>query len=321
MPEILIVLISGIVILLFSTKTLIKLSEALSLSFKLSPLFIGMTVVAIGTSLPELSVSAIASAKNDINLAMGNIIGSNIINILLVFSVGVLIGNLRIGTTKTPKNALILLFITFAYSYINKIYLISSQILGLILICSSLLLTFFEYQWALFGRTHEDNKKFKNSKNVHFAFGKLVMLIMSVVGVIAGGYFIVISTEKISLLTGLSTGVLGLTLTAVATSLPELLTTIFSQKEHDEKMTIGNIIGSNIYNLLLIGGAISLLGNQKNLVQVDWLILNLTTFFWVLIIIIFRGKTVPKWIGLIFLFLFLAYIFYETRGNTCWVNC
>jgi len=111
MPEILVTLIGGIVLLLFSTKTLIKLSETLSLSLRLSPLVIGMTVVAIGTSLPELSVSTIASGRNDISLAIGNIIGSNIVNILLVFSVGALIGKLRIGTTKTPRNAIILIIL------------------------------------------------------------------------------------------------------------------------------------------------------------------------------------------------------------------
>src|SRR3989338_9680485 len=130
MPEILIALTSGIVLLLFSTKTLIKLSEVLSKSFKLSPLIIGMTVVAIGTSLPELSVSAIASARQDYSFAVGNIIGSNIVNILLVFSVGVLIGNLRIGTTKTPRNALILLLFTFLYTFTHIFHILPNRILG-----------------------------------------------------------------------------------------------------------------------------------------------------------------------------------------------
>ncbi len=127
-----------------------------------------------------------------------------------------------------------------------------------------------------------------------------------------GGYFIVTSTEKLSLLTGLSTGVLGLTLTAVATSLPELLTTIFSQEEHDEKMTIGNIIGSNIYNLLLIGGVINLFGNNDHVLQTNWLTLNIVAVFFVLIIFIFKGKQVPKYIGLLSLLFFIIYIFLET---------
>lgn len=312
MPEILIALMSGIILLLFSTKTLIKLSETLSLSLKLSPLIIGLTIVAIGTSLPELSVSIIASLQHDYSLAIGNIIGSNIVNVLLVFSVGVLIGNLRIGTTKTPRNAVILLLFTLVYSYTHLLTNFPRQTLGLFFITSSLLVTFIEYKWALFGRTHEDNKKFRNSKRVSFTLGKFILLIISVTGIIIGGYFMVASTEKLSLITGLSTGVLGLTLTAVATSLPELLTTIFSQEEHQEKMTVGNIIGSNIYNLFLIGGIVDLFSTTTNLTQINWLTLNLTTILLVLTIFTFRGKTVPKLIGLVFLLLFVTYILLET---------
>ncbi len=314
MPEILITLISGIVLLLFSTKTLIKLSEVLSKSFRLSPLIIGMTVVAIGTSLPELSVSAIASARQDYNLAVGNIIGSNIINVLLVFSVGILIGNLRVGTIKTPRNALILLLITLAYTFLQGFNILPKQTLGIIYICAAILLTYFEYKWALFGRTHEDVKEFGKEKTLQFTPGRTIMLLLSIVGIIAGGYFIVTSTEKLSLLTGLSTGILGLTLTAIATSLPELLTTIFSREEHDEKMTIGNIIGSNIYNLLLIGGIINFFGNNNHVLRTNQLLLNIVTILFVLVIFTFKGKTVPKYIGVISLFLFLLYLFVETRS-------
>jgi len=280
--------------------------------FRVSELVVGFLLVSIATSLPELSVSAIASARQDYSLAVGNIIGSNIINILLVFSVGILIGNLRVGTIKTPRNALILLIITFTYTYLQRFSILPKQTLGILYISGAFILTFLEYQWAIFGRTHEDNKKFKNKKSVKFTLGKIIMLLLSIIGVITGGYFIVISTEKLSLITGLSTGVLGLTLTAVATSLPELLTTIFSQEEHDEKMTIGNIIGSNIYNLLLIGGVINLFGHESNLLQTNWVTLNIVTVFFILIILIFKGKQVPKYIGLISLLSFFLYLFLET---------
>jgi cation:H+ antiporter len=313
MSEIATLLISGIVLLLFSTKTLIKLSETLSLYLKLSPLFIGMTVIAIGTSLPELSVSSIASIKGDINLAVGNIVGSNIINVLLVFAVGILIGKLRIGTTKTPRNAIILLIITLVYSFLHKYELFPKQILGMVFLSGAFMLTFFEYQWALFGRSHEDNKNFKNTKKVQFTLGKTIMLFLSIVGVIVGGYLIVNSTEKLSVITGLSTGILGLTLTAVSTSLPELLTAIFSQENHDEKMTIGNIIGSNIYNLLLIGGVINIFGNDGILSEVNWLTLNIITIIFVSIILIYKGKIVPKWLGVLLLVCFFGYMYMETH--------
>lgn len=312
MLEILITLSSGVILLLFSTKIFVSLSKTLSQSLRLSPLVIGMTVVAVGTSLPELSVSTIASIRQDYSLAIGNIIGSNIVNILMIFSVAILIGNLRIGTTKTPRNTLVLLFITIAYTLTHHIQILPKQTLGLLFIISALGLTFVEYKWALFGRTHEDIGKFNDAESIRFSTGKIIMLLISIAGVITGGYFIVTSTEGLSLLTGISTGVLGLTLTAIATSLPELLTTIFAQEEHDEKMTLGNIIGSNIYNLLLIGGIIELFNKNPEVLQVNWLVLNLVTQLFAIIILVYRGKIVPKWIGATSLILFIAYILLET---------
>src|SRR3990167_10685679 len=98
MSEIALQLVLGIGLLLFSARALVKLAEKLPSSLSISPLFIGITVVALGTSLPELAVSSIASARNDIGLAMGNIVGSNIVNVLMVLPVGILLGKLRIGT-------------------------------------------------------------------------------------------------------------------------------------------------------------------------------------------------------------------------------
>lgn len=314
MSSILVSLLGGIVLLLLSTRTLIRLSETLSYTLKLSPLFIGMTIVAIGTSLPELSVSTVASLNNDYALAVGNIIGSNIVNILLVFSVGILIGNLRIGTIKTQRNAIILLSFTSLYTYAHYFGTFSRQHLGLVFILLSLLLTFVEYKWAMFGRTHEDTKRFGSLEQVNFSAGKWIMLILSLAGVITGGYFIVTSTEKLSLITGLSTGILGLTLTAVATSLPELLTTIFSQEKHEEKITIGNVIGSNIYNLLLIGGIIDFLSPGFYPTNISYLPLNITTAIFVLIIFVYRGRVIPKRIGLGLLILFLVYIHFQTKN-------
>jgi len=110
-------------------------------------------------------------------------------------------------------------------------------------------------------------------------------------------------------LTGIPTTVLGLTLSAVATSLPELLTTVFSQKNHQEKITIGNVIGSNIYNLLLIGGIISLFPLTRVVSIGEWLWLVITTISFVFILRYYKGKRPPKYIGLILLLFFFVYIF------------
>lgn len=299
----------GIVILLISTKVLVRLSEKLSSSLKISPLFIGITIVALGTSLPELAVSSIASARNDIGLAMGNIVGSNIVNILLVLPVGILLGKLRIGTTKTQRNVVILLLVT-AIFIASHLIPIGNTILGIIFITLAILLTIAEYKWAVFGRKHEDLSRMNHLKKEKFTLEKLVMLAISVAGIIAGGYLTVTSTESISLITGYSTTILGLSLTAIVTSFPELLTTIFSQEEHQEKLTIGNIIGSNIYNLLFIGGVINLFSPVTYIQPINLVILAVITVFFFLIIKHYSGQKIPRWISIILFLLLASYLYY-----------
>jgi len=234
---------AGLLILLWSTRLFVIQAENASRSLRLSPLIIGTTLVAIGTSMPELAVSVTAAVRGDYGLALGNIIGSNILNILLVFSVGLLSGRIRIGTTKTPRNIFLLLLFTTLFS-LQAHSPVSRFPPGL------------EYFWGLAGRKKEDRARLQLK---HYPRFKWPPLVFSLATIFVAGYITVIQVENISLLTGLSTTFFGLTLTAIATSLPELVTTLFSQNDHQDKLTAGNIIGSNIYNLLLIGGLVLLL--------------------------------------------------------------
>ncbi|OGM24662.1 hypothetical protein A3D00_00300 [Candidatus Woesebacteria bacterium RIFCSPHIGHO2_02_FULL_38_9] len=297
----------GIFLLLLSTHYFVDFAKKISNALKISPLIIGTTLVALGTSLPELSVSLVAVFKNDFGLAFGNIIGSNVANILLVLPVGIIIGKLRIGTKKTQINAYLLLITTGIFIFSQKAGYPSLS--GILLITLAILVTFLEYKWAVFGQTHEDKSQFKNYKKLHLGAASLVFTVISLLGIISGGYLIVSSVENISLATGLSTTFLGLTLTAIVTSLPELLTTIFSQEEDQEKITIGNIIGSNIYNLLFIGGLITLFSPTKNLLIGDLIWLIITTIFFVYILKHYKGKPVPRRIGALLLLVFIIYLY------------
>lgn len=297
----------GVVILLFSTQTFVKSAEKITRLLRISPLIVGITIVAIGTSLPELAVSLIAIIKADSGLALGNIIGSNIINILMVLPAGILIGRLRIGTTKTQRNSLILLVVTFIFFTIGLLR-IPHLYAGYFLLTLAVVFTITEFELGRFGQNHEDSARIKKYKREKFNFRQLLFLILAVGGIVMGGLLVVNSVENISLLTGLSTTILGLSLTAVVTSLPELLTTIFSQEEHQEKMTIGNILGSNIYNLLFIGGVIMLFPVATTVGIADWIWLILTVVCFVFMLRYYKGRPIPKWIGLILLILFLAYI-------------
>ena len=301
-------LLLGIVVLLLSTRGLVKLSEKLALHFKISPLVLGITLVALGTSLPELAVSGIATAKGDTGLAMGNIVGSNISNIFLVFPVSILIGKLRIGTTKTQRNSLILFGVTLLFFVYNLLSL-NHLFVGIVLIGLAVFLTITEYRWAVYGRDHEDSPKINHVSHDHFSFFEILSLIFSLLAIIGGGYLTVIATEELAVFTGISTTTLGLSLTAIATSLPELLTTIFAQKEHEEKLTLGNIVGSNIYNLLFIGGIVSLISQPQPLLIAYWLIFVISAGLFFVIVKFYSGQKVPRWVGFFLLFCLLIYFY------------
>jgi len=304
--------IVGIGILLFSTRVFVRSAEKISLAFRVSPLVIGATVVAIGTSLPELAVSVIASLKGDVGLALGNIIGSNITNIFLVLPVGILIGKLRIGTTKTQRNVLMLAIVTLLFIFFY-LWSVPSLIAGKICLAGAILVTIIESVWGITGRTHEDVKKYKKMKKIHFRLHDLLIILATLGGIILGGFIVVSSVQQLSLLTGISTTILGLSLSAVATSLPELMTTIFSEEDHEEKLTIGNIMGSNMYNLLLIGGLALTISSWGTIGSHELLTLFGATATLIIITLVFKGKVIPKYVGLLLLAFFAFYI-YQLKG-------
>ena len=300
--------IVGVLVLLYSTEIFVRMAVHISARLRISPLIIGTTIVAVGTSIPELSVSAIAAANNDPGLAIGNIIGSNIVNITLVLPIGILIGKLRIGTTKTQRNALLLLAVTalFALPNIPAFPILSS---GVLLLALALIVTIGEYRLGIIGRDHEDAVRFHSRKNHHPHAVKLALVALSLAGIVLGGYVTVASVESIARLSGYSTTILGLSLTAIATSLPELLATIVSQEEHQAKLTIGNVIGSNMYNMLLIGGVVRLFTLPQAIPALEWVFLLVATGVFFGIIHSFSGKTVPKWVGAALLGLFAVFLF------------
>ena len=225
----------------------------------------------------------------------------------MVLPVGIFIGKLRIGTSKTQRNAIALLGLTGLFIFLQKLP-INPWLSGMMLITLALIITIGEYRLGIFGRKHEDlnrfNKYNKGKINPTMFLGILLML----AGIVGGGILLVTAVEGIADITDYSTTLLGLTLVAAATSLPELLTTIFSQEEHEDKITIGNIIGSNIYNLVFIGGIITLFPIVAKIGLRDGVWLTVSTICLVLILKRFSGKQVPKKVGVGLLLLFLLYL-------------
>lgn len=291
-----VIFLGGLLVLLIATSQLIRLATKLAYFLRLSPLIIGITVVAIGTSLPELAVSTIASVRGDFGLAVGNIIGSNIINVLLVLALGITTSEIRVGTTKTQRNIFFLTLLSAIYLAMIWLqmpaYLVAGCLLGL-----GLLFTIMEYVWGVAGRKLEDRIWLKFHKETRLTGGDLIVLSLCLGLIFVGGYAVVVAVKEIALITGVSTNILGLSVTAVATSLPEILTTVMSSRQKQGKLLLGNIIGSNVYNLVLIGGIASLWLKNYRLPFVDAQFFVLATLVFYGLLVFYKGKVIPRFIG------------------------
>ncbi|OGV97213.1 hypothetical protein A2W24_04275 [Microgenomates group bacterium RBG_16_45_19] len=280
MESIWLLFLVGVGLLLVAADTLVKAAEHWALKIRLSPLIIGSTLLALGTSLPELTVSLIASLQGDVDLALSNIIGSNITNLLLVLPLAALVSPLRIGTTKTQRNGWIMLLVTGIFVVVTAWWWTALAGWGLIL--GAVGFTCLEYWWGVNGRTHEDKQQFKRKErsNTH----TLALLVIALVGVVIGGVLTVRGAEALALSWGLTTSLVGLTLVALVTSLPEIVVALTSSWQKEAKLAEGSILGSNIYNILLIGGLIvitsagekqlhpGLIGFSLSAVAVVWLL-------------------------------------------------
>lgn len=312
----------GLLVMLVSAQIFLNVVQELSVKWKFSPLFISLVIVALGTNLPELTVTIASLGNNDPGLAMGNVVGSSIANLSLILGISTLFGRVRIGTTKTPKNATILVVITLLFSILS-LSSVNTQYQVVLLAIAVVFSLTYQYILAKYGRLHEDKKLLKiieklSKKNKYkHPMIYLLFFIGSLIGLTIGGQITVSSVEQLSLILGLTTTFLGLTLTAVATSLPELILSIIATKKDENKVVLGTLIGSNIFNLSLFP-AIILSSTmdfkiRKFVTIKELLFLLLITAIFYSLIIKKKGTVIEKKMSILLMLifpLFTLFIFY-----------
>ena len=268
-----------------------------------------MVVVSFGTTLPELSVSITSSTTGNLGLASGTIMGSTIVNFFLVLPAAILLGdNLRIGTTKTQRSGLVLLFSVALFLSLQKLR-INHYVSGALLILGVIGSNILEYKWGVIGRVQEDKPVIDLFKKEKATPDLILGIVFSVAAVTLGGLLIVTAMEDLSAISGYSTTVLGLTLAGIATSLPDLFTAVSSQKKDEDKLTIGHIIGGSIYNLLFIGGVTNIVGGTIDISITETAFLIGAVAIFLLILRFYKGRDIPKWIGIALLLMFFIYIY------------
>ncbi|MFA5643913.1 MAG: calcium/sodium antiporter [Patescibacteria group bacterium] len=311
-----VLLLVGFVLLIKGADVLVDGSSSVAKKFGISNVVIGLTIVAFGTSAPELIVNIIASINGNSDIGMGNVIGSNIANILLILGVAALFSNLKVDSSIIKKQipfsilAVVALFILINSTILNKTGqdgLMRSG--GLILILFFCIFLYYTFSVAKKSDVlKEENKEIKQlSKRT-----SILMIISGVVALFFGGKFIVDSSVFIASSLGLSQALIGLTIVAVGTSLPELAASVMAARKNQADMAIGNVVGSNIFNILWILGLSSIISPISYNPAMNFDIIFLIIVSVILFPLIFIGKKYhfTKKEGFVLIGLYIAYLIY-----------
>ena len=304
----LLVLIIGFVLLIKGADFFVEGSSGLAKLFKIPSVIIGLTIVALGTSLPEASVSITAGLAGSNELALSNVIGSNIFNLLFVIGASAVFFSVTydkdIVKRDLPVNLAItaLLLLLISDKTLSRI---DGAILFILMIAYILVLI----KSALKNRTEEDEIK-------PLPWWKCALyIVFGVAAIILGGNFVVSSSTKIATSLGMSENLVGLTIVAIGTSLPELVTSVVATKKGETGLALGNAVGSCIFNILFILGASSLLtpisANMENII--DTAILIATSVFF--IVICNTTKKMNRPLGILSLLFYVAYTAYIIARN------
>lgn len=307
----------GFLLLIKGADFLVDGASNIAKKFHIPELVIGLTIVAIGTSMPELMVSLNASIKGLSDISIGNIIGSNISNLLLILGVTSIISPLVFKRETKIFESPFTLFITVVFFILANFSLLGnelkiSRIEGIVLLLLCVL--FFVYNFIMAKRGKEfdgDNSKIskKEEKKISI-FRSIILIILGILGLKFGGDFVVENVRKLALELGISEKLVSLTIVAFSTSLPELITSITATKKGDEDMAIGNIIGSNILNILLIIGISSVISpiNYSLSYNIDMYLLIGASFIFMLYPFIGKKNTMTRLNGAIFVITYIIYM-------------
>ena len=313
MFEAVVYLIIGLILLVYSADKFIMGAAATASYLGVSSMVVGLIVIGFGTSAPEMVVSAIASMKGNPGLALGNAIGSNITNIGLVLGVGIIVSPLLISSNTVKREMPILLLVTL---FLLLLMWDGEQTRtdGIILIASMFSLTLW-MAWMGLKKSKDDILKDEIEAEMRHDVSKKAAWLWLLFGIImlpVASHFMVNGATTIAKMMGMTDVVIGLTIVALGTSLPELSATIACMKKQEHDLALGNIVGSNMFNLLGVLGISATIKGYKipeNFLSTDFLVMLDLTFALVMFSLIFvvRKKPIPRFVGFMFVISYILY--------------
>ena len=311
---ILIVLISvGFVALIFGANWLVDGASALAKKYNVSDLIIGLTIVSFGTSAPELVVNSVASLNGYSDIILGNILGSNNFNLFIILGIAGLIYPMRVQKSTVWKEIPISLIAAIVLLLLaNNFFLNASS--GISRIDGAILfLCFVGFILYIFKQMKSGAEPIEEVTLIHKSNFKIWgLVIIGLAGVIIGGQLVVDNGVQLATRLGVSEKIIGLTIIAIGTSLPELLTSVVAATKKNTGIAIGNIIGSNIFNILLILSVSSLIApiSYNISFNTDLYILLGGTLFLLLMMFIGKRYKLDRWGAALLLIFYLAYTTY-----------
>jgi cation:H+ antiporter len=306
----LLLLLVGLVVLILGGDFLVNGASKIALRLSISPMVIGLTVVAFGTSAPELLISLKSAINNSPDIAVGNVVGSNICNLALVLGITSLINPIKIQTNTIWIDWPIAMFSSLLFYLLSMNFLLTRPE-GILLVVLLVL-----YIWFLLRKSRKDKNllpeidaqislKEKNKKHI---LQEILLLVIGCAGLYFGADWFVEGAKNMASNLGVSERVIGITVVAVGTSLPELATSVMAAIKKKTDLALGNLMGSNIFNVLSIMGITSIVQN----IRISEQILQ-TDIIWMLAItllvfpIMLTRKEIERFEGA---FLFIVYLIY-----------
>lgn len=309
-----ILLIIGLVILISSANVLVAGASSIAKKFNISNLVIGLTVVSFGTSFPELIINILAGFNGQSDLAIGNVVGSNIINILLVIGVAALVKPIAVQNNTVKFEipfsilaALILFVLANDALFDGAQQSLLSRSDGIILLAFFLIFMYYTFIIAQKGSSEEGHQV-----KALPVWKSIVYMMAGIIGLYFGGIFIVDNATIIALNLGLSEAVIGILVIALGTSLPELATSVVAAYKGNADMAVGNVVGSNIFNVFFVLGiGVTLNPISYNVtLNLDILVVLIASLLLFVFIFTRKGRQIDRVEGSVFLVLYVSYIFW-----------
>lgn len=300
-------LIIGFILLAFAAQWLVTGATHTAQHFRISPLLMGLTIISLITSAPELVVSLVAITQGSTGLAVGNVVGSNIANIGLILGITILIVPLNFPTTLLKRELPLLLLVTLLAGLL--IYnLTISRYDALIMLVALLIVGYLLYRSNQYSKSELTIEPSATSSISYSIF----KIIVGILGLLLSARLIVYAATNLANIWGVNEVIIGLTITAIGTSLPELATSIAGVLKRQHALAIGGILGSNIVNLLLILSLPSLI-QPINLEAIVYsrdfaVLLSITLLFYAMVLLQRKRQVLSRLNGFILLTFYLSYM-------------